>query len=79
MTPELISQWAREVGWPDEWVDAEELQAFAALVAAHEREICAKVCDERAAYYDQGDDDGPESRRGRSSKACAAAIRARGT
>lgn len=43
---------------------------------AKERERCAKVCDERAAYYEVGDDDRPNSRRGAGAKACANAIRA---
>ena len=42
----------------------EHLELFAALVAAHEREACAKVCD------DIGDSD--------NGYGCAAAIRARG-
>jgi len=42
-----------------------ELERFAALVAAHEREACAKVCDEEA-YFSE------------SARVCAAAIRARG-
>lgn len=47
-------------------ITMEELERFAALVAAHEREACAKVCDEneRANLYGV--------------KECAAAIRARG-
>lgn len=40
-----------------------KLEAFAALVAAHEREECAKVC---------------EQRRGMRERYCAEAIRARG-
>jgi len=42
----------------------EELERFAALVAAHEREACAKVCLEEAPSLD--------------GQLCAAAIRARG-
>ena len=48
-----------------------ELEYFAYLVAAHEREVCAKVCDEKeeafGKYYTKG-----------LPKLCAAAIRARG-
>ena len=47
---------------------AEELERFAALVAAAEREACAKVCDELR------DEDGFEPY----GTECAAAIRARG-
>ena len=46
-------------------VTSEELEAFAALVAAAEREACAKVCDAEATVE------------GIAQK-CAAAIRARG-
>ena len=49
MTREDIIRLAREIGvpfWPtDVHVTIYELQRFAALVAAHEREACAKVCE----------------------------------
>jgi len=48
-----------------------DLEQFAALVAAHEREACAKVCEERQEvfqkYYTKG-----------LAAMCAEAIRARG-
>jgi hypothetical protein len=44
---------------------------FAALVAAAEREACAKVCDELA-YFDAGDS-------AEAMRHCAQDIRARGT
>jgi hypothetical protein len=47
MTTDDIINMAREAGWP-EWdiVGCEiELERFAALVAAAEREECAKVCE----------------------------------
>ena len=44
---------------------AEELERFAALVAAAEREACAEVCEEWGAWNNVAQD-------------CAAAIRARG-
>lgn len=44
-----------------------------------EREACAKACDERAAYYHAGDDDGPNTRRGMACEACASVIRWRST
>jgi hypothetical protein len=47
------------------------LTTFAALVAAAEREACAKVAENGLFLHD----DSPEARFG---KACAAAIRARG-
>ena len=69
----LIGRWVFE--------DAEQLERFAALVAAAEREACAKVCEEECSdpyedfknYEDTHTDgwmDGCNS--------CAAAIRARG-
>ena len=47
-----------------------ELERFAALVAAHEREACAKVCEAR----NMGDN----NREDAEAKRCAAAIRSRG-
>ena len=58
MTKEEIIRMAREAGAtnvdaadPQCWVGAiafetDELERFAALVAAHEREACAKVCED---------------------------------
>jgi len=51
------------------WFDAYN-ERFAALVAAHEREACAKVCEAR----NMGDN----NREDAEAKRCAAAIRARG-
>ena len=72
---EDIIRMAREAGFeqlaPDieDWVCfTEEIERFAALVAAAEREACAKVC-EASAYCDDGD---------YWKQRCAAAIRARG-
>ena len=59
----------RSIMWP---ATPEGLAKFAELVL----EEAAKTCDERADYYKAGDDDKPEPRRYRASKACAAAIRA---
>ena len=70
MNQDDIIRMAREAGgliWEVDWLfDAENLQRFAALIAAHEREACAKVCEdrERANLYGV--------------KECATAIRARG-
>lgn len=49
--------------------DKEFLEKFAALVAAEEREACAKVCDWQAAEWATDSD---------TANNCAAAIRARG-
>ena len=51
-----------------------ELEAFAKLVAAKEREACAKVCDEKHDTWRW--DNEPDSASG--PRDCAAAIRARG-
>ena len=59
MTQDEIIRMAREAGaWLDGadpslpmWViKKEELESFAAIIAAHEREACAKVCDEHGFY-----------------------------
>jgi hypothetical protein len=79
MTREDIMRMAKEV-WSVGYVHERSLEKFAALVAAHEREACAALCEqkvERPADYQgrfggygnfMGDKTGPE---------CAAEIRAR--
>jgi hypothetical protein len=82
MTRDDIIRMAREAGCkpfrsPEHWDDVQVfatpnvLERFAALVAAHEREACAKVCEERQEvfqkYYTKG-----------LAAMCAEAIRARG-
>jgi hypothetical protein len=52
--------------------DCYGLERFAELVAAHEREACAKACDKRAADYRMGFEEKYEA------QACAYDIRARG-
>jgi len=52
------------------------------LTAAEQRnaelvELCAKICEERAAYYEAGDDDAPVSRRASACQNCADVIRHR--
>ena len=87
---ELIERLRRLADWPDEAdpvaIGAIAGEAAAALEAAREdgraavlaeREACAKACDNRAAYYHNGDDDGPMARRGIAAEACAAVIRHR--
>ena len=56
--------------WPHGITD--ELERFAGLVAKHEREACAKLCD---AVQKKNEDDGAWMWEARN---CAAAIRARG-
>ena len=54
MTQDEIIRMARESGLG--WVAHKRLERFAALVSAHEREACAKVCDEMANRYKTGTD-----------------------
>lgn len=82
MTRDDIIRMAREAGgtvYTNRHVDGsavafgpESLARFAALVAAAEREACAKVCEERMAYWQRDDNRRDEDEH------CAAAIRARG-
>ena len=73
MNREEVIRMAREAGFAYSWSEAagEALERFAALVAAAEREACAKFCDEREEifqkYYTKG-----------LPALCASAIRARG-
>lgn len=48
MTKDDIMKMARDAGAPDPMVFIGAYERFAALVAAAEREACAKVCDEQA-------------------------------
>jgi hypothetical protein len=75
MTRDDIIRTAREAGWDMEWggTTIEQVAAFAALVAAAEREACAKVCEAEAEKWEG--DDGPICAEARM---CAVAIRARG-
>ncbi len=79
MTREDIIRMAREAGFSDTtnpfvaWgASWEQVERFAALVAAAEREACAKVCD---AVQKKNEDDGAWMWEARN---CAAAIRSRG-
>jgi hypothetical protein len=57
------------------WMDEAHIHRFAALVAAAEREACAKVCDDLPMY---GPDDETADWYGFAQVDCAVAIRARG-
>lgn len=81
MTRDDIIKLAREAGFGFNGASSPAIERFAALVAAAEREACAKVCEEECSdpyedfknYEDTHTDgwmDGCNS--------CAAAIRARG-
>jgi hypothetical protein len=81
MTRDDIISMAREAGGyvsempiGDAWLfDDAALERFAALVAAAEREACAKACEWEAAKLEQW-----PQRDVLTVRACAAAIRARG-
>ncbi len=74
MDKDDIIKMAQEAGFATSWTEAdgEALERFAALVAAHEREACAKVCDERIT------NEAGMQREDYENRQCAAAIRARG-
>jgi len=68
-----IIELAKQAGFQDaDWNYTKGLEKFAALVAAHEREECAKVCEENA-------DDGTEGEWDSACISCANHILARGT
>ena len=78
MNREEIIRLAREagLGWDDKYhwfVGSEALERFAKLVAAAEREACAKVCEVEAEKWEG--EDGPICAEARM---CAVNIRARG-
>ena len=72
MTREEIIRMARKAGFAGTASEfyMKALERFAALVAAAEREACAKVCD---SLFDADDDSCNEAEK------CAESIRARGT
>ena len=67
MTKDEIIEIAKKCGWDNPATNMMPLYEFAKLVARHEREACAKVCD--------GYSDG---RHANMADLCAEAIRARG-
>ncbi len=71
MTKDEIIRMARVAGFEQGLIrfgaDAESIEFFAAIIAAAEREACAKVCDEQA-----------KSMWGVVAEQCAETIRARG-
>jgi len=75
MDREEIIRMAREVGiefdprWGTCYTGNVQLERFASLVAAHEREACAKACDVLAVHPEYASD---------ITKVAAQAIRARG-
>ena len=75
MTRDEIIRMAQEIWGKSEWNDAqaERLERFAALVAAKEREACAKACEHLANAVGNENYIAIEQR-----QFCAKAIRARG-
>ena len=73
MDREDIIRMAREAGFTEGDISLfpDLIAHFAALVAAHEREACAKVCDEREEIFQKYYIRGLPGQ-------CASAIRARG-
>jgi len=79
MTQDEIIEMARRAGFNEQFADVEydwpRFEAFAKLVAAKEREACAKLCDSTVEQtYISGYTGAVHSAR----RECAAAIRARG-
>ena len=50
MNRDDIIEWAKKCGWDNPATNMAPLYEFAKLVAQHEREACAKVCDEHPGY-----------------------------
>ena len=83
MTKEEIREMAREAGFEgcaeltwENVICTEELEAFAKLVAAKEREECAEICD--GFYLSWINIQGRYEFMGEGASECAGAIRARG-
>ena len=81
MTRDEITRMAREAGFVGMDGRHGALSRFAALVAAAEREVCAKVCEKISDEYDENE--GRKYAELRTDAAtggrdCASAIRARG-
>ena len=78
MTKNEIIAMAREAGFETHDIRLnfpKELERFAALVAAAEREACAQACE--SIYYDPKGNDGYDAYYTRPYLGCAEAIRAR--
>ncbi len=82
MTKDDIKRLAQTAGIPGNvtFMYPSEMRKFAILVAAEEREACAKECDEEAAFAlrcGDGDRSGMYEWQADGAEKCAAAIRAR--
>jgi len=76
MTQDEIIEMAKQAGWSVWFSDdgeKEVIEAFAKLVAQHEREACAKMCEEMRTYVGRNNAVTQSS-----AQDCATAIRARG-
>lgn len=77
MTQDQINEWAKEAGFHNfYWTQDYHMgvvSRFAALVAQHEREQCALVCD----HEDEGGANDKDKQWSECGAFCAAAIRAR--
>lgn len=82
MTSDDITRMAREAGMAGLAgtivCDMDELSRFATLVAAAEREECAKVCEECAGTVSMFSNSTEARHNNSAVKGCAAAIRERG-
>lgn len=82
MTKEEIIETARQAGFDlhdmssDFTCNLDNIEAFAKLVADHEREACAEICD--GFYLTWIDTQGRYEFMGEGASECAGAIRARG-
>ena len=65
MTQDEIIEMAKKCGWNNPANNMAPLYEFAKLVAQHEREACARLCEAMNKYMDDGEE-------------CATAIRERG-
>lgn len=75
MNRDDVIRWAREAGLTQEsscWISLSGQMKFAALVAAAEREACAKVCEAKSDRWATVDDETSSVL-----QSCASAIRAR--
>jgi hypothetical protein len=77
MTKEKIIEMAKQVGFEEHQAKFDtRLEPFAKLVAQHEREACAEICD--GFYLSWIDIQGRYEFMGEGASECAGAIRARG-
>jgi uncharacterized protein involved in tolerance to divalent cations len=74
MTQDEIIEMARQAEFVNLDLCSSELERFAKLVAQHEREACARICDDINAKYKWPDDVAERV----ASQWCADSIRARG-